>query len=108
MGSITIGLLFGGLLCAIGVIFERWSRALKGVGALTIGQASIMIRMMLGISVTIGLIHFEIVDRAYYLATFGFMVCIIYPISIYISQINRISVYKALSLHHNKNTDNEK
>lgn len=102
MGSLIIGLLFGAVLCVIGLIFERWSRGLKGVGALTIGQASIMIRMMLGISVTIGLIHFEIVERAEYLATFGFMVCIIYPIAIFIAQRHRISVYNSLSFHKHK------
>ena len=100
-----VGLLFGAVLCAIGLIFERWSRALKGVGALTIGQASIVIRMMLGISISLALIKFEVVDRAFYLTSFSFMICIAYPILIYIAQRNRVSVYNSLPFHKYKNNE---
>ena len=94
--SILIGFVFGSILCGIGVLFERMSRNFKGIGALSMAQSGVLIKMALGISVSVALVHLQLVDTAEYVVTFSFMTCVMYPICIFIAQRHRISVYKKL------------
>ena len=85
--SVTLGLLVGGIICFTGVVFEEWSSKIPGAASLTIVYSGILIRLMLGVSTSIGIIVLlENISAKWYLISFSIMICIAHPIVIYLKQ----------------------
>jgi hypothetical protein len=83
----TLGSLVGGIICFIGIIFEEWSSKLPGAASLAIIYSGILIRLILGVSTSIGIIVLlEDVNAKWYLISFSIMICIIHPVVIYLKQ----------------------
>ena len=87
MISVILGLLTGGVICVIGLIFEEWSSKMPGTASLPIVYAGMLIRSMLGIFMFITIVFaFNNIQLKYYLPVFSIMICIIHPLVIYIKQ----------------------
>jgi hypothetical protein len=87
MIGLTLGLLVGGAICFIGIIFEEWSSKLPGAASLTIIYTGILIRLMIGVFTSIGVIVLlEDISAKWYLISFSTMICIVHPIAIYLKQ----------------------
>jgi len=83
----TLGSLVGGIICFIGIIFEEWSSKLPGAASLAIIYSGILIRLILGVSTSIGIIVLlEDVNAKWYLISFSIMICIVHPVVIYLKQ----------------------
>ena len=83
----TLGSLVGGIICFIGIIFEEWSSKLPGAASLAIIYSGILIRLILGVSTSIGIIVLlEDINVKWYLISFSIMICIVHPIAIYLKQ----------------------
>jgi hypothetical protein len=87
MISTTLGLLVGGMICFIGVMFEEWSSKLPGTASITIVYSGILIRFMTGVFASIAIISLlKNINLNLYVATLGIMVCMVHPITIYVKQ----------------------
>ena len=87
MIGLILGLLVGVAICFIGIIFEEWSSKLPGAASLTIIYTGILIRLMIGVFTSIGIIVLlESVSAEWYLMSFSIMICIAHPIVIYLKQ----------------------
>ena len=90
MIGLTLGLLIGGAICFIGIIFEEWSSKLPGAASLTIVYTGILIRLMIGVFASIGIIVLlDNISAISYLIPFSIMVCMIHPIVIYLKQTRK-------------------
>ena len=87
MIGLILGLLVGVAICFIGIIFEEWSSKLPGAASLTIIYTGILIRLMIGVFTSIGIIVLlESVSAEWYLMSFSIMICMVHPIVIYLKQ----------------------
>jgi ABC-type bacteriocin/lantibiotic exporter with double-glycine peptidase domain len=87
MISTTLGLLVGGMICFIGVIFEEWSSKLPGAASITIVYSGILIRLMIGVFASVAIVGLlKSINAELYLITLGVMTCIVHPIVIYVKQ----------------------
>ena len=87
MIGLLLGLLVGGAICFIGIVFDEWSSKLPGAASLTIVYTGILIRVMIGVFASLGIIVLlGDNDAKYYLIAFSIMVCMVHPIVIYLKQ----------------------
>ena len=87
MISTILGLLVGGVICFIGVVFEEWSSKLPGTASITIVYSGVLIRLMIGVFTSIAIVSLLGNIRAdLYLIALGIMTCIVHPVVIYIKQ----------------------
>jgi len=87
MISTTLGLLVGGVICFIGVIFEEWSSKLPGAASITIVYSGILIRLMIGVFTSIAIVSLlGDIKADLYLIALGIMTCIVHPVVIYVKQ----------------------